>query len=323
MALLSPLAVAPMIDWTNTYFRILMRILAPSALLYTEMQTAGAIAHNPVRNLHFNAIENPLALQLGGSDPQALLQAAQQAQELGYDEINLNIGCPSDRVQSGRFGACLMAEPDLVARIIRIVKQSIQLPITVKTRIGIDHQDEYAFFAHFVERVVDAGCDKLIVHARKAWLKGLSPKQNRTLPPINYDYVYQIKQAYPSLPVVINGNITDLDSVIKHLSLVDGVMLGRLACNNPYAIAEIHHALYPDSVLLTRQTVVENYRNYLQSLARSNVPLSIVLKPLFGLAHGLPNARAWKHHLMTIRTLEQLDSHVFTDANVDSSAFVD
>lgn len=323
MTLLSPLAIAPMIDWTNTYFRIMMRILAPSALLYTEMQTAGAIAHNPVRNLYFNSLEKPLALQLGGADPEALLQAAQQAEVLGYDEINLNIGCPSDRVQSGRFGACLMAEPEHVAQIIRTLKQSIQLPVTVKTRIGIDHQDEYAFFANFVECVVNAGCDKLIVHARKAWLKGLSPKQNRTVPPINYDFVYRIKQSYPSLPVVINGNITDIDSIRMHLSRVDGVMLGRLACNNPYAIAAIHHALYPEIALPTRQAAVENYCKTLQSLAISKVPLSILLKPLFNLAHGLPNARSWKQHLMKIRELQQVDSQVFAGVQVDSLAFVD
>jgi tRNA-dihydrouridine synthase A len=323
MALFSPLAIAPMIDWTNTYFRIMMRLLAPSALLYTEMQTTGAIAHNPERSLRFSAIENPLALQLGGSNPDQLRKAAQQAEQLGYDEINLNLGCPSDRVQSGRFGACLMLEPELVVKIIRTLKQFIQIPVTVKTRIGIDHQDEYDFFADFVDCLVDAGCDKLIVHARKAWLKGLSPKQNRTIPPINYDYVYRIKRAHPALPVVINGNITDLDSIHMHLSLVDGVMLGRLACNNPYAIAEIHHALYPDTLLLSRQTVVKSYCNHLQSLAISKVPLSIVLKPLFGMAHGVANARAWKQHLMTIHQIEQVDSRYFGEAQVDSSAFVD
>ncbi|MEI6095034.1 MAG: tRNA dihydrouridine(20/20a) synthase DusA [Gammaproteobacteria bacterium] len=294
-----PLSIAPMIDWTYTHFRVLMRILAPQALLYTEMQTPQAIANHPQRCLYFSAMEHPLALQLGGSDPDALVAAAQQAQDLGYVEINLNLGCPSDRVLSGHFGACLMNEPQQVTKIIRTLKQHTHLPITAKTRIGIDHQDSYSFFSDFIHRLAEAGCDKFIIHARKAWLKGLSPKQNRTIPPVNYDYVYQIKGELPHLPFVINGNIGTLEAVSDHLKQVDGVMLGRLACDNPYAIALIHHALYPDFSVKSRRQITQEYFSYLQTIPHT--PLSILLKPLLNLAHGLPNAKIWKNHLITMQ----------------------
>ncbi|PJD91494.1 MAG: tRNA dihydrouridine(20/20a) synthase DusA [Legionella sp.] len=300
-SLQAKLSIAPMIDWTNTHFRVMMRILAPNALLYTEMQTTPAIAHNPKRSLYFSAIEHPLALQLGGADPEALVAAAQKAQALGYDEINLNLGCPSDRVRSGRFGACLMAEPDQVATIIQRLKQTIDIPITAKTRIGIDQQDDYPFFANFIHRLVDAGCDKLIIHARKAWLNGLSPKQNRTIPPVRYDYVYQIKEEVPHIPIVINGNITSIEEVQSHLQQVDGVMLGRLACDHPYGIALIHHALYPESPLKSRHAIAQEYYAYLESIQDHAVPLSIQLKPLMNMMHALPNARLWKHKLMDIQ----------------------
>ena len=313
MSLFSPLAIAPMIDWTNSSFRILMRLLAPRALLYTEMQTANAIAHHPKRHLYYDPIEKPLALQLGGADPQALKNAALQAQTDGFDEINLNIGCPSDRVKSGQFGACLMAKPDLVAEIIKSLKEVLSLPITVKTRIGIDHQDDYEFFADFVSHLVEAGCDKLIVHARKAWLTGLSPKQNRTIPPINYDYVYRIKAAYPQLPVVINGNISDISAIKEHLNRVDGVMIGRLACQHPYAIAEIHHLLYPEISLPSRQSVVDAYCERLLASEQNAIPKSFLIRPLLNLAHGRPFASAWKQHLMGIASLREVDSSAFVD----------
>jgi len=290
-----------MIDWTYTHFRVLMRLLAPHALLYTDMQTTGAIQHNPQRSLHFHPTETPLALQLGGADRQALVLAAQLAEERGYTEVNLNLGCPSDRVQAGRFGACLMAEPDHVANCIAAIKKAVHIPVTAKTRIGIDHQDSYAFFSAFVHRLIDAGCDKLIVHARKAWLNGLSPKQNRTIPPIQYDYVYRIKQDITTIPVIINGNINTIDEIQTHLNQVDGVMLGRLACQNPYAIATIHHALYPDYPLPSRATVLQSYLNYIQSLDNKSVPISLLLKPLFNMAHGLPGARRWKMELLAIQ----------------------
>ncbi len=300
-SLISPLAIAPMIDWTYTHFRVFMRMLAPRALLYTEMQTVGAIFNNPSRALHFHAMEEPLALQLGGMDIEALVKCAKIAEQRGFAEVNLNLGCPSDRVQSGRFGACLMAEPQHVADCINAMKQAVSIPITAKTRIGIDHQDSFEFFSAFAHALVDAGCDKLIVHARKAWLHGLNPKQNRTIPPLHYDYVYKIKQSMPSVPVVINGNINELLDINTHLKSVDGVMLGRLACQNPYAIVIIHHALYPETPLLAREHILKQYVEYARQEQEQGVPMSLLLKPLFNFAHGLPIARKWKAALMAIQ----------------------
>lgn len=299
--LISPLAIAPMIDWTYTHFRVFMRMLAPQALLYTDMQTPGAIINNPSRALDFHTMEQPLALQLGGSDLKALVECAQIAEKRGFTEVNLNLGCPSDRVQAGRFGACLMAEPEHVAECITAMKQAVTIPVTAKTRIGIDTQDSYDFFAAFAHKLVDAGCDKLIVHARKAWLHGLNPKQNRTIPPLHYDYVYKIKQELSSIPVVINGGINEIDEIMQHLEHVDGVMLGRLACQHPYAIAEIHHAMYPHIPLLKRSVILQHYVDYAQPMYEKNVPVSLLLKPIFSLAHGLAGARAWKNQLMTIQ----------------------
>lgn len=297
----SLLSIAPMIDWTNTHFRLFMRLLAPHALLYTEMQTVGAIQNNPQRALGYGALEHPIALQLGGSDPEGLSKCALIAEDEGYDEVNLNLGCPSDKVQAGRFGACLMNEPDKVADCIKTIKKSVAVPVTAKTRIGIDEQDSYDYFRTFVFRLIDAGCDKLIVHARKAWLNGLNPKQNRTIPPVNYDYVYQIKQELGTFPVIINGNVTTIEQIKHHLSLVDGVMLGRLACDNPYRIAEIHHALYPHHSLITRRQIFNDYNNYLLNQHHQNgVPLSVLIKPLFNLTHGMSGARQWKKKLMEL-----------------------
>jgi tRNA-dihydrouridine synthase A len=299
--LFSPLAIAPMIDWTYVHFRVLMRMLAPYALLYTEMQTTGAIAYNPARALEYIPEERPLALQIGGSDKVALVESAKQAEAAGFSEVNINLGCPSDRVQAGRFGACLMAEPQHVADCIHSMKQAVSIPITAKTRIGIDEQDSYEYFSQFAHALVEAGCDKLIVHARKAWLKGLSPKQNRTIPPLHYDYVYRIKAAFADLPVVINGNIQTLDEVNSHLQHVDGVMLGRLACQNPYRIAEIHHALYPEVPLLSRAVIFERYLDYIMSLKQSVTGLGVLIKPILNLTHGLPGSRAWREQLVQIQ----------------------
>lgn len=289
-----------MIDWTNSPFRILMRLLAPNAFLYTEMQTTGAIQNNPHRALYFNPIEHPLAIQLGGADKFALAKCAIIAEQSGFDEINLNLGCPSDKVQAGRFGACLMKEPEQVVDCIRAIKQVVQIPVTAKTRIGIDNQDSYEFFRSFALRLIEAGCDKLIVHARKAWLHGLNPKQNRTVPPVNYDYVYQLKKEIPHVFVTINGNILTIDEINSHLNYVDGVMLGRLACDNPYQIAEIHQALHPEFIKIKRSQLLINYLDYLLDDPQKEMSLSILVKPLFNLAFGLPGAKQWKKKLMSI-----------------------
>lgn len=304
--LFSPLAIAPMIDWTYSHFRVFMRILAPHALLYTEMQTAGAIQNNPRRALAFNGKEHPLALQLGGSEPDSLALCTYLAEQEGYDEVNLNLGCPSDRVKAGHFGACLMGKPKQVVACIKAMRQRVTIPITAKTRIGIDHQDSYEFFRDFVHQLVEAGSHKIIVHARKAWLNGLSPKQNRTIPPVNYDYVYRIKGEIPQIPVVINGNIGTTEEVLAHLKYVDGVMLGRLACDNPYHLAEIHAVLYPGQDKISRSEALRLYWAYLLEQHQQGVPLSLLIKPVFNLAHGLPGASRWKKTLMLVLQTKDL-----------------
>lgn len=304
--LFSPLSIAPMIDWTNIPFRMLMRLLAPEALLYTEMQTTNAIVHNPTRALGLHPAETPVALQLGGSDPKALAIAAKQAEAVGFSEINLNLGCPSDRVVSGNFGACMMRSPELVAECIAAMKAAVSIPVTAKTRIGIDHDDSYEFFEAFTQYLLQAGCDKLIVHARKAWLTGLNPKQNRTIPPIQHDYVYRIKKSLPeNIPVVINGHIETEDAMLAHLKHVDGVMIGRLACRDPYAIAGLHHALYPVISKPSRAAVLQDYVAYARSPHAQDETMHRLFKPILNLVHGLPGARAWKAALLHIERIDE------------------
>lgn len=295
------LAIAPMIDWSDTHFRVWMRMLAPCAFLYTEMQTPGAIVHNPKRSLLYSSMENPLALQVGSADKEDLVICAKIAQDHGFSELNLNVGCPSSQVQAGQFGACLMLKPTLVAECVLAMKQAVNIPISVKTRIGVDNTDDYPFFASFAHKLAQAGCDKLIVHARKAWLKGLNPKQNRTIPPLHYPYVYQIKQEMPQMPVVINGNIQSLVEVQGHLQQVDGVMLGRLACQNPYAIALIHHNLHPDIPLPSRHEALQRYASYVQTTHVPGMSLAAFIKPILNGAHGLSGAKKWKKSLLEMQ----------------------
>lgn len=311
--LFSPLAIAPMIDWSYSHFRFFMRTLAPHALLYTEMQTTGAIQNNPKRSLVFQELEHPLALQVGGSDPVALSLSARHAQAEGYDEININLGCPSDKVKAGHFGACLMNEPERVHACIVAMREAVTIPVTAKTRIGIDHQDSYQFFSDFVHQLVAAGSQKIIVHARKAWLNGLSPKQNRTIPPINYDFVYRIRKEIPHIPVIINGNITTYQEINEHLNYVDGVMLGRLACNNPYQIAKIHSALYPQTPVITRHQAFIRYWEYLLDEYNKGTALSLLVKPIFNLAFGMSGANQWKKSLMYL--LQTKDLSLFAQLN--------
>lgn len=311
-----------MIDWTYSHFRILMRILAPNALLYTEMQTPDAIKHNPARALYFNKMENPLALQLGGSDKNKLSIATKLAFENGYVEVNLNLGCPSDKVQSGNFGACLMADPIKVAECISAMKNAANIPISAKIRIGIDENDSYEYFLNFSKVLINAGCDKLIVHARKAWLSGLSPKQNRTIPPIIYEYVYKLKKEFPKIPIIINGDIKTIPAIQSHLKYVDGVMLGRLAYKNPYAIALIHANLYPDMPILSREEVLKEYLNYIKILDRSSI--SLLLKPLYGLFHSEPYANFWKAQLMNIQRSDSIEklAKLITNLRVESMTVI-
>ncbi len=285
-----------MLDWTDRHCRFFHRLLTKEAILYTEMVTTGAILYgDPARQLRFNSQEHPVALQLGGSEPQELAQCARIAQDYGYDEINLNVGCPSERVQKGAFGACLMAEPQLIAECVSAMQAAVAIPITVKNRIGIDDQEDYADLHHFIDTVSQAGCQTFIIHARKAWLKGLSPKENREIPPLRYDLVYQIKQAFPALEIIINGGITTLEQCQQHLQHVDGVMVGREAYHNPWLLAQVDPLLYgTPAPLESRQAALLAMLPYVQAQLDAGVPLGHISRHLLGLFQGMPGARAFR-----------------------------
>ena len=286
-----------MMDWTDRHCRYFHRLLSPHALLYTEMVTAPAVLHGDrARLLGFDPAEHPVALQLGGSEPRELAAAARVGADLGYDEINLNVGCPSDRVQSGRFGACLMREPALVADCISAMRAAVSLPVTVKCRLGVDEQDEYTDLERFVETVRATGCNVFIVHARKAWLEGLSPKENREVPPLNYERVYRLKREFSGLTIVINGGVGTVDDVVRHLEHVDGVMLGRTAYHEPYRLAEIEHALFA-TPLPDRDAVLARLAPYVQAHLARGDRLQHISRHILGLYQGLPGARAYRRHL--------------------------
>lgn len=294
------LSVAPMMDWTDRHDRYFLRRLTKHALLYTEMVTTGALLHGDVaRHLEHHLDEQPLALQLGGSNPRDLAACARMAEDWGYAEVNLNAGCPSDRVQEGRFGACLMAEPALVADSVAAMTAATALPITVKTRIGIDEQEGYDFLRFFLDPVVEAGCRTVIIHARKAWLSGLSPKENREIPPLHYPVVHRLKQDCPDLTVILNGGITSLDEAEAHLAHVDGVMLGRAAYQTPYVLAEADRRIFGDkhTTVPSRFAVAEAMLPYLKDLHARGVPLRHVTRHMLGLFHGCPGGRAWRRML--------------------------
>lgn len=292
------ISIAPMIDWTDRHFRYFMRLIAPTAWVYTEMLTTGAILNgDKVHLLDFSAEEHPVALQLGGSDPTDLANCAAIGERFGYAEINLNIGCPSPRVSQGRFGACLMAEPEHVAMCVRAMQAQVKIPITVKTRLGIDTQDSYPELVHFIKTVADAGCNLFILHARKAWLSGLSPKENREIPPLNYDWVYQIKRDFPKLTIIINGGISETKQVVEHLTQVDGVMIGRAAVNHSYWLSELTQALATNVVLPTRTELLIAYLPYVEKQLQKGVRLNVLCKPLFGLWQGERGARQLRRYL--------------------------
>ncbi len=288
-----------MMDWTDRHDRYFLRLITRHARLYTEMVTADALLHGDRdRLLRFDAAEHPLALQLGGSDPIKLARCARIAADWGYDEVNLNVGCPSDRVQSGRFGACLMAEPSLVAECVAAMRASCPLPITVKTRIGIDDLDQYPHLYGFVAAVAQAGCQVFIIHARKAWLHGLSPKENREIPPLHYDRVYRLKQDFPMLEIVLNGGVTTLAEAAAHLEHVDGVMLGRAAYQNPYLLADVDARFYADPAPApSRLEIVERLLPYVERELASGTALKHIARHILGLFQGQPRARAWRRHL--------------------------
>jgi tRNA-dihydrouridine synthase A len=293
------ISVAPMMDYTDRHCRYLLRLLSPGALLYTEMVTAHALVHGHVeRLLAFDPSEHPVALQLGGADPALLARAARLGAEYGYDEINLNLGCPSDRVQSGRFGACLMADPATVVDCVRAMRESVRVPVTVKCRIGIDELDEYGFFEHFVSVVRESGVNVFIVHARKAFLQGLSPKENREIPPLRYEVPQRLKREHPELTVILNGGLQTRAQVREWLPHFDGVMIGRQVYQEPYLLAELHREyLDPAWTPPSRETVVEQYAEYVGRMAAAGHSVPLMLRHVHGLYAGLAGARSWRRFL--------------------------
>ena len=293
------ISIAPMMGYTDRHARYLLRLISRRALLYTEMVTTGAVLHGDRnRILGFDPAELPVAIQLGGCDPAKLAECSRIAEDAGYSEVNLNVGCPSDRVQSGRIGACLMMEPDLVAESIRAMQSAVSVPVTVKCRIGVDHMDDYDAFLGFIETVAQAGCDTFIVHARKAWLKGLSPKQNREIPPLKYEYVHRLKSEHPELNIVINGGIKTIEEISEQLEHVDGVMLGREAYHNPYLLSRVDELFYGDDrAALSRDEIMDAFIAYTERQIESGTKLHAVSRHLLGLYKHVPGSNAWKRYL--------------------------
>ena len=308
--------VAPMLDWTDRHCRYFHRLLTKQAPLYTEMVTTGALLNGDVeRHLRFNAFEQPVALQLGGSEPKEMAACARLAEDYGYAEVNINVGCPSERVQKGAFGACLMAEPHLIADCVAAMQAAVNMPVTVKNRIGIDEQQERDSLFNFVETVAQAGCQTFIVHARKAWLKGLSPKENREIPPLNYALVYELKQAFPQLEIIINGGITTLEQCQHHLQFVDGVMVGREAYHNPWLLAQVDSQLYaaPDS-FNQRKAVIDAFIPYVEQQLSQGVTLAPMSKPILGLFQGIAGARYWRRYISENAFKSNADAKILLQA---------
>ncbi|HEX4045518.1 MAG TPA: tRNA dihydrouridine(20/20a) synthase DusA [Gammaproteobacteria bacterium] len=291
------IAIAPMMDYTDKHDRYFLRLISPNVRLYTEMITMQALIHgDATRFLAFDPSEHPVALQLGGSDPALLAQCAKMGEAAGYDEINLNVGCPSPRVKSGRFGACLMLEPNLVADCVVSMQAQVKIPVTVKCRIGVDEQDSYERLHAFIQRLAVAGCRTVIIHARKAWLSGLSPKENREIPPLNYGCVWQIKRDFPSLTIIVNGGIKTIADIDAQLPHVDGVMIGRAAYANPYWLAEIQ-ARYFQENNISRLEVIQRYIPYIQAQLQKGVKLTAMTRHILGLYQGQRGAALWRRHL--------------------------
>jgi tRNA-dihydrouridine synthase A len=310
------LSVAPMLDWTDRYCRYFLRLISKHVVLYTEMVTTGAILHGDrARFLDFDPAEHPLALQLGGSNPGELAECARLGNLWGYDEINLNVGCPSDRVQSGRFGACLMMTPNLVGDCVKAMRDRVTIDISIKHRIGVDDRDSYEALCDFVGTVSEAGCSTFIVHARKAWLQGLSPKENREVPPLSYPTVHRLKRDFPQLEVIINGGITNLDQVSDQLERVDGVMIGREAYHNPWILAEADHLIFgqPRSPL-SRHQIVESLIPYVEHELAKGMPINRITRHILGLFQSQPGARKWRRVLSEGSHLPGADSRLLRRA---------
>jgi tRNA-dihydrouridine synthase A len=294
-------AIAPMMDWTDRHCRFFHRLLTRRALIYTEMITTGALLHGDrVRLLRFDAAEHPVALQVGGSDPAALAQCARMAEDFGYDEINLNVGCPSDRVQDGRFGACLMAEPGLVGDCVAAMKAAVRIPVTVKCRLGIDDQDTEVALDAITRAVTAAGVDALVVHARKAWLQGLSPKENREIPPLDYERVFRLKLAYPALPIALNGGITDVGQGAFYLDKVDGLMMGRAAYREPWRLLAVDPLVFGvPAPAASAKAVAGALVPYIERELAAGTRLYAIVRHVLGLFHAVPGARAFRRMLAT------------------------
>ncbi len=313
------LSVAPMLDWTDRHYRYFARLITRDTWLYTEMVTTGALIHGDVgRHLRFDESEHPLALQLGGSEPSELAQCAKLAESWGYDEVNLNVGCPSERVQKGAFGACLMAEADLVADCVKAMRDAVSIDVTVKHRIGIDQIENYAFLADFVDTVAAAGCSTFIVHARNAILKGLSPKENREIPPLKYDYVYRLKAERPDLEILLNGGVKTLEEIDTHLAQVDGVMVGREAYHNPWLMASWDARYYGrEPSGLSRRDVAIAMMPYIERHLAEGHRLRNIARHILGLFQGVPGARHWRRMLSDAKCLDGADASLLLKALED------
>jgi tRNA-dihydrouridine synthase A len=309
------ISVAPMLDWTDKHCRYFLRQISQHAVLYTEMVTTGAIIFGKGDYLSFNQPEHPVALQLGGSDPVHMSRCAVLAQEYGYDEVNINVGCPSDRVQNGRFGACLMAEPQTVADCVRAMQTEVDIPVTVKSRIGIDEMDEYADLTRFIDVVAAAGCETFIVHARKAWLKGLSPKENRDIPPLLYDRVYHLKEQFPQLNISLNGGVKSLDDAALHLQFLDGVMIGREVYANPYLLAEVDKRFYHDAhTVKSRVEIVQAMQPYIEQQLANGARVWNIARHMLGLFQGQAGGRVWRRFLSENGTKANAGAELLSDA---------
>lgn len=309
------LSVAPMMAWTDRHCRFLHRLYSPSALLFTEMVTTGALLHGRQWHLlQYDAAEHPLALQLGGNEPSALASCARQAQAMGYDEINLNVGCPSDRVKNGSFGACLMLQPELVAQCVDAMQQVCDIPISVKCRLGVDDQDTDALLQHFVNTVAQTGCSRFYLHARKAILQGLSPAQNRSIPPLQPQRVYRLKEVFPHLTIIINGGITDPSTAQAHLQSADGVMIGRAAYHNPQLLAELTRILHQPDWQPDMQQIMASYRTYMTKELAAGTPLHKMTRHLLHCFTGIPGARRFRQILSDQKRLQSQSISVLDDA---------
>jgi tRNA-dihydrouridine synthase A len=304
-------SIAPMMQYTDMHDRYLLRLISKKVFLYSEMVTTGAILYGKCfHQLEFNKEEHPVAIQLGGSDADDLVKSAKIAEDYGYDEINLNVGCPSDRVQKGRFGACLMLEPEHVAECLNAMQTNVKVPVTIKCRLGVDHHEDYEFLYNFVNLVQDAGINHFIIHARNGILKGLSPRQNRHIPPLKYDYVYQLKKDFPDLNITINGGIKTIDECKDHLQHVDGVMIGRAAYENPFLIKDIDTELYGiESNINSKKSILNQYLDYVEDKLQEGHDLSRMMKHLFGLSRGDKFAKTFRIKILEVIKKESLGQH--------------